>query len=88
MLLRTRDWPLDLTKEKLLFSWMKQYTVKIMILGSPETMREVNLETANTDFFFLEVFAINGSREMGHNSKEEKSQREIPPSPGHNEASF
>ena len=52
MLLRTRDWPLDLTKEKLLFSWMKQYTVKIMILGSPETMREVNLETENTDFFF------------------------------------
>lgn len=62
-----------LTKEKLLFSWMEQHTVKIMILGSPETMREVNLETANTDFFFLEVFAINGSREMGHNSKEEKS---------------
>ena len=46
-----RDWPLDLTKEKLLVSWMKQQTVKIMILGSPETMREVNLETANTDFF-------------------------------------
>lgn len=79
MLLRTRDWPLDLTKEKLLVSWMKQQTVKIMILGSLETMREVNLETANTDFFFLEVFAINGSREMGHNSKEEKSQRDISP---------
>lgn len=52
MLLRIRDWPLDLTKEKLLVSWMKQQTVKIMILGSLETMREVNLETANTDFFF------------------------------------
>ena len=71
---------MDLTKEKLLVSWMKQQTVKIMILGSPETMRDVNLETANTDFFFfLEVFAINGSREMGHNSKEEKSQRDISP---------
>ena len=42
-------------------------------------MRDMNLETANTDLFFLEVFVINGSREMGHNSKEEKSQREIPP---------
>ena len=79
MLLRTRDWPLALTKEKLLISWMKQQTVKIMILGSPETMRDVNLETANTDLFFLEVFVINGSREVGHNSKKEKSQREIPP---------
>ena len=54
----------------------------------PRNNERSELRNSKYRFFFLEVFAINGSREMGHNSKEEKSQREIPPSPGHNEASF
>ena len=37
------------------------------------------LRNSKYRFFFLEVFAINGSREMRHNSKEEKSQRNISP---------
>ena len=56
---------MDLTKEKLLFSWMEQHTVKIMILGSPETMREVNLETANTDFFFSGSFCYKWEQRNG-----------------------